>query len=146
MHILLYLFVIGAGALSTIESGANAKLSGTLGGAWWAAILFNAVTLALTALVGVFVGGPFPMRQLAEVPWWAWAGGLISAVYVMCMMIAPRLLGAGLFTGLVVTAGISTSIALDHWGLVGFAVHPAGVWRLAGAALMIAGLALVAAF
>ena len=146
MNVLLYLFVAAAGALSTIEAGANAKLNSSLSGPWWAAILFNGITLALTAAVGLVVGGPFPLRQLGDVPWWAWAGGLISAVYVMCMMVAPKLLGSGLFTGLVVTASVVTSIALDHWGLVGFEVHPAGAWRLAGAGLMIAGLALVAAF
>jgi len=35
---------------------------------------------------------------------------------------------------------------LDHFGLVGFPRHPAGAWRILGAALMISGLSLIATF
>jgi transporter family-2 protein len=46
----------------------------------------------------------------------------------------------------VVTAAVVVSLALDHFGLVGFEEHRANPWRLLGAALMIAGVALVARF
>ena len=45
-----------------------------------------------------------------------------------------------------ITAGVVGSIILDHHGLVGFARHRAGRWRILGGALMVAGVALVAAF
>lgn len=45
-----------------------------------------------------------------------------------------------------ITAGVVGSIILDHRGLVGFERHPAGRWRVLGGALMVAGVALVAAF
>jgi bacterial/archaeal transporter family-2 protein len=46
----------------------------------------------------------------------------------------------------VVTAAVVVSLALDHFGLVGFEEHRASPWRLLGAALMIAGVGLVAPF
>ncbi len=146
MRPVLYLFVAVAGALTSVESGANAKLTAALGGPWWPAILFSAISGTILAGIAVFLAGPFPAAQIAELPWWAWIGGFISALYIVSMLVAPGILGAGLFTGLTVTAAIIASIALDHWGLVGFPVHPAGVGRLIGAALMVVGIVLVAVF
>jgi len=143
---LLYLFVAIAGALTSVESGANAKLTAALGGPWWPAILFSATSGVVLAIIALFLAGPFPSAQFDGVPWWAWIGGFISALYIVSMLVAPGILGAGLFTGLTVTAAIISSIALDHWGLVGFAVHPAGIGRLVGAALMVVGIVLVAVF
>jgi bacterial/archaeal transporter family-2 protein len=48
--------------------------------------------------------------------------------------------------GLSVTAALITSIALDHFGLVGFKEHPVGWWRVLGCGLMIAGIGLVARY
>ncbi len=146
MKALLYIFVAVAGALTSIESGANAKLTSALGGPWWAAILFSLLSLGALGVGAIILGGPFPATRLHEVPWWAWTGGLISAVYVLSMLVGPGRLGSGLFTGLTVTAAIISSIALDHYGLVGFERHAAGIGRLIGAALMISGIICIAAF
>ncbi len=53
-------------------------------------------------------------------------------------------MGAGLFNGLTITAGIVASVAIDHFGLMKFAQHTASPGRVGGAALMIAGVILVA--
>ena len=44
------------------------------------------------------------------------------------------------------TGPIVFSIILDHYGLLGFRVHHASLPRIAGAALMLGGLALVCLF
>jgi transporter family-2 protein len=46
--------------------------------------------------------------------------------------------------GILVTASVCACIVLDHSGLVGFQEHAASWGRIAGAALMIAGVWLVA--
>ncbi len=146
MRIFLLLYVIAAGALTTVESGANAKLTDTLGGPWWAALLFSIITVILLIGIVLVAAGPFPAGRLGSVPWWAWTGGVISTCYIISMMVAPGVLGAGVFTGLTVTASLVASVVLDHYGLVGFPVHPASLGRLIGTALMIGGIALVAVF
>ncbi len=146
MKIFLYVFVAVVGALTSVETGMNAKLTSTLGGPWWPSLLFSAISVLCLIIASAFVAGPFPTGQIGAAPWWAWAGGIVSALYIMSMLIAPRLLGAGLFTGLTVTAAVMASIALDHFGLVGFPVHAAGIGRLLGAALMVTGIILVAVF
>ena len=85
-------------------------------------------------------------ERLAHIPWWAWVGGIIGAVYIMSMLLVAERLGAAFFLGRTVTAAIVTSLMLDHFDLVGFPRHPAGAWRSLGAALMISGLSLIATF
>ena len=146
MKALLYVFVAVAGALTSVEAGSNAKFTKTMGGPWWPAIFFSLISLGCLAIGTAVAGGGLPTAKLSQVPWWGWIGGVISAIYIVSMLVAPGQLGAGLFTGLTVTAAVLASIALDNWGLVGFTVHPAGIGRLIGAALMVAGLICVAAF
>jgi transporter family-2 protein len=55
-------------------------------------------------------------------------------------------MGSGVFTGVTVTSAIVVSILLDNYSLMGFKQHPASITRIAGAALMIVGLWLVAKF
>jgi transporter family-2 protein len=140
-------FVALAGMLAIVQSGANAQMVRTLERPWTVGLIVSLVTTAAFA-VGVALAreGVPEMGRLAAAPWWAWVGGLCGAATVVATLFFAQRLGAGVFTGLTVTAGIATSLLLDHFGLVGFEVHPAGLWRIAGAGLMVAGLALVAAF
>ena len=49
-------------------------------------------------------------------------------------------------TGLLLAGQIVFSIILDNFGWLGFEPHPAKIGRIAGAAIMITGLFLVAKF
>jgi bacterial/archaeal transporter family-2 protein len=102
-----------------------------------------------TILAAMLVTGQYGLPatdRLAQVPWWAWLGGLMSAGLTMAQLSVSKRIGAASFLGLIVTAGVVTSILLDHFGLVGFKVHEASLWRILGGALMIGGVALVARF
>jgi transporter family-2 protein len=101
-------------------------------------------TLTLGAISGQ-LGVP-EVASFHRVPWWGWIGGLLGATFLMSMLLFAQRIGAGAFMGLSVTAAIITSVALDHFGLVGFKEHPVGGWRLLGCGLMIAGIGLVARY
>ena len=73
-------------------------------------------------------------------------GAFFGALLVVAQVFVAPALGATLYLGIIVTVGVVTSIALDHYGLVGFEPHAAGLWRILGGVLMIAGVALVAIF
>jgi transporter family-2 protein len=79
-------------------------------------------------------------------PWWAWLGGILGGCVVLAQFVVARKIGAAPFLGLLVTAGVVTSIVLDHFGWVGFEPHPASLWRILGGCLMVIGVALVAYF
>lgn len=142
----LYGLVLIAGALNAVQSGANAALGKSLGQPLMAALVIVAVSATSLLVVGLVSGQiawPEPGRA-AAVPWWAWLGGMMGALFVMSQLLVAGKIGAGAFMGVSVTAAVIASIALDHFGLVGFEPHPAGVARFVGGALMIGGVILVA--
>lgn len=153
--IFAYVFIAIAAVLNTAQSGC----SGTLHKQMNHPILPGVVTYVTgmaALLVGLLVYGwitktPVPdvaqWRQLgAAGPWWMWVGGILGAVYVMAMVNVSEKAGAGVFMGISVTASILTSLAMDHYALLGFKQHTASVPRLIGAGLMIGGLVLIGKF
>jgi len=55
-------------------------------------------------------------------------------------------IGSAVSIGITVTASAIASILLDHFGLLRFHQHSAGIERLIGAALMIVGVSLIAKY
>lgn len=147
MQWLILPFVALTGALNTVQAGANARLAKALGQPWWAAVaVYVTGLLGVLAAIAVVRAGWPGWGRAAEAPWWAWIGGLLGAAYVIAMLMFAERLGAAVFTGVTVTAGLLASLALDHYGLVGFQQHPLNVWRALGAALMVGGLGLISKF
>jgi bacterial/archaeal transporter family-2 protein len=144
--IVLYGFALLAGLATAIVPGQNASLAKSLAQPLLAGAISLAVGLATIAVVMLALGqfGWPGLDRLAQVPWWAWLGGVMSAGLTVAQLLVAQRIGAAAFLGLIVTAGVVTSILLDHFGLVGFKVHAAGLWRILGGALMIGGVALVA--
>ena len=146
------MFVMGlvsflGGVLNTVQSGSNATLAKTLQQPILAALIVTGVNAVAYLAIAPFIGLHWPRAEaFATVPWWAWLGGIFGAVYVLASIFFAEKLGGGIFIGLTVTAGVITSVVMDHYGLVGFKQHTASWPRIAGAGLMIGGLALVAAF
>jgi transporter family-2 protein len=144
----LYGLTIAAGIANAIQPGQNATLSKSLGLPVTAGLITLLVSTTALLLGGLALGKlEVPTGQnLAQVPWWAWLGGCFSVLLIMAQLYASPAIGAASFLGIIVTVGVTASIVLDNYGWVGFAVHPASLWRILGAVLMIAGVALVALF
>lgn len=146
--LIFYFFAMLAGIASAIEPGQNAEFSTSVESPFLAgtvSLLVSIATIALAMVVTGQVGWP-GLAKLAAVPWWAWFGGILSAALTLAQLYVSKRIGAAPFLGIIVTAGVVTSILLDHFGLIGFKVHPADLGRVAGGALMIAGVGLVARF
>jgi bacterial/archaeal transporter family-2 protein len=54
--------------------------------------------------------------------------------------------GAGAFAGLTITANILMPLAIDRYGPFGMEVHDLRAGRIAGAALMVAGIVSISKF
>ncbi len=146
MTLVLFLVALAAGIANPFQSGTNAELNKQLDAPLWTGIVVYASGLAALLLLQLFLRQPFPTGKLPSVPWWAWVGGLISVIPTMIALVIAQRMGSGLFTGASVTAALVTSVLLDHFGLIGFRQHTASPARLAGCALMIAGLWIIARF
>lgn len=141
---LLYLLTLASGLLTPVQSGLTGALDKALGRPFLVAVVSLAGSL-VCAVTGALVTGQlgWPKEKAAEAPWWAWLAGLAGLVVLIARPYAARPLGAAVFTGLTVTASVVFSVLLDHYGLLGFQQHAAGWGRIAGAALMCAGVLLV---
>jgi bacterial/archaeal transporter family-2 protein len=144
---LLLPFVLGAGALQALGVVWNAQLRAALVNPWLAAaVSFLPILFVFLAILAV---RPLPLpgrADLVRMPWWAPLGGLAGAVAVFGGLLFVDTVGAGAFNGLLITANLCTSIAMDHFGWLGMPVCRAGARRLAGAGLMAGGILLISLF
>lgn len=143
--LLFWLFAAAAGAISTALAGSNATLSKDSGQPITAGLIVQLVTIGALVVVGLFHGG---MRwpeagKLAALPWWAWLGGFGGALILLAQLTVAQRIGAAPYLAITVTAGVVVSIAMDHFGWLGFERSPAAAARLIGGALMVVGVVLV---
>jgi bacterial/archaeal transporter family-2 protein len=138
------LFALAAGAMLPIQFGINAQLASWLGSSVRAALVsfvVGAVSLAAVALVAAR-GWPSAERVSAA-PWWVWIGGALGAFYVLGSIVAAPRLGAVTLFVMILAGQALASLLVDQFGWVGFEQHPVNTLRVAGVALLAAGVALV---
>jgi transporter family-2 protein len=140
-------FIIFGGALQSCGAAMNGQLNKSLGNPWLAsAVSFALITFFFTAAFFVM---PHPLptsKALAEMPWWAVVGGLVGAVQVYAGLRFVNKIGAGPFVGITVTAALISSLVIDHFGWFRMDTHPANIWRIVGACLLVGGVTLIARF
>ena len=144
MRGLAYLLGIVSGFGLTLQIGMNSQLRTVLQSANTAALVsFLVGTMALVGLL-IATRTPLPDRDtLASVPVWAWFGGLMGAFYVAISTVVASELGTASLLGLALLGQLAMSLVADHFGWMGLPVHPITLTRLAGVALLGAGVWLI---
>lgn len=99
--------------------------------------------LAILLLRGLALPGTAAITGL---PWWVWLGGIVQALTLFAVVLSAQSTGAALFSALTVTGGTLAALALDHYGLIGFAPRALSWPRVLGGALLIGGSVLVAKY
>jgi transporter family-2 protein len=128
---LLYLFAIVAGLASAVQAGCAGALARGLHNPFLVVLASLLGSLVFIGLMGLGSGGfGIGRADAGAVPWWAWLAGACGAVLLLSQPVAAHPLGAATYLGIMVTAAVLASVLLDHFGGLGFAVHPAGVLRL----------------
>ena len=144
MFLLLPVLALLAGVSAVTQATINARLRFGLASWSWAAFTSYAVgTVAM--LIVIFVQRP-PRPSLmmaAAVPWWAWTGGCLGAVYIVLSIVLLRRLGASTVVAFVVAGQMLGALAFDQFGLMGLEPRPATPLRLAGMLLLVGGMILV---
>ena len=130
-----------AGMLVAMQPPINSKLGGSVGTFAAATISFMVGTAALF-VVALAAGGTH-LGGLREVPWWAYAGGFIGAVFVASSLVTVRTLGAGGVVAATVAGQLAGSVVIDHFGLLGLDKQPVTVVRVVGILLLAAGVFLI---
>jgi bacterial/archaeal transporter family-2 protein len=140
----LYFAALIVGALTPVQVGINASLKASLDNSL-AAGLANFIVGGLSILlVALLIRPGIPaLTAVASVPVWGWLGGLIGATFVVATLsLGPKLGAATLFV-LVIAGQMLASMALDHFGVIGFPLRAITVPRIAGAVLLVAGVVLI---
>jgi transporter family-2 protein len=138
-----YLFAVAAGAMLPFQFGINAQLAAWLGNPVRATFVSFVVGAAVLLVAVVLFARGVDGRDLGAAPWWVWVGGCFGAFYVLGSVVtAPKLGAASLFAFILAGQAIA-SLAVDHFGWVGFDENPITPGRLLGMALVAAGVAAV---
>jgi bacterial/archaeal transporter family-2 protein len=141
------LFALLAGAMLPFQFGINAQLATWLDSPLRATLVSFAVgTLALLAVMLAAYRDWPPGAKIGGAPWWVWVGGLLGAFYVLGSVVTAPKLGAATLVAMILAGQAIASLLVDHFGWVGFEENPLTPGRLAGMALVAAGVALVRVF
>ncbi len=147
MNLLYYLAALASGMANPAQAGANAQLRKGTENAIFSAVVVYGSGLLCMLLAHYAVRELWPSAsKLTAVPWWAWLGGVLSIASTLAGIMLAQKMGSGTFTGLTLTASVTTSLVLDHFGWLGFSQHTATWPRVAGGMLMIIGLCLVSRY
>lgn len=133
-----------AGASLIVQAILNNRLrSGLASWSWTGLVSYLGGTVTMAAVLLLQrQAWPLPGAR-GNVPWWAWAGGFFGAAYiVLAIVLVPRL-GAATTVALVVAGQMLSSVAFDHFGLLGLSRHAASPARLFGVALLVAAVVLI---
>ncbi|MCU0975461.1 MAG: DMT family transporter [Steroidobacteraceae bacterium] len=140
-----YLVTAAIGGLLALQVGLNAVMRSHTGTALSAALVNFVIGSVALAAVLFATRMPLPTgAQLAGAPWWAWLAGLGGAAYVASSAVLGPLIGGAAFLACVVAGQMAGSLLLDHYGWIGFPERPLTTARLIGAALVVAGVVLLA--
>ena len=146
-YILFILLALVAGFAMPTQAGINAQLNlWTKSSVLAAAISFAVGTLVLVVYAGLLRLPLPPIAGASAQPWWAWTGGALGAFFVAATIIIAPKLGATTMVALVLAGQLVASLALDHFGWLGYPVHPVSLGRIAGVALVAVGAWMVRYF
>lgn len=144
MSAVYYLLAICAGLGITLQTTLNGQLAKGVGGDSVAAALFSFTAGALC--LGVFSlmrgGIVTSLAAIPAQPWWSLLGGLLGASALLSYVVLAPKIGLSALLGLAIAGQITSSLVIDHLGLMGAVERPVSPVKLGGSLVMLAGLAI----
>ena len=139
-----YLFAIAAGAMLPVQFGINAQLADWIASPVRATLVSFVVGASVLLVATLLFARGWPgAERVGAAPWWVWVGGCFGAFYVLGSVVTAPKLGAAALFAFILAGQAAASLAVDHFGWVGFEENPITPGRLLGLALVAAGVAAV---
>ena len=135
--------VVFGGAATALQAPTNAKMMTAVGSPVNAAFVSFAVGTAALGILAVVLQTRPDMVASRNLPWYAWIGGLYGAIFVVAAAWGVPKLGVATTITLMVTGQLLLSLVLDHFGVMGVPKQPLNLGRVAGVAMVLAGVLLV---
>lgn len=146
-YTLAVVFAAIGGALLPIQVLINARLAQGFDNALWAttvSFVVGTVGLLLWITLRGQLGAANWQGALG-LPWWAWVGGLLGAVYVSLTIVTVPVIGPTALVVLLILGQMIAGTALDHFGILTEA-DPVSLPKLLGLGLVFLGTWLVVKF
>ena len=126
MNAAYYLLAICAGLGITLQTTLNGQLAKGVGGDSVAAALFSftagAVCLGIFSLMRGGIAAS--VAAIPAQPWWSLLGGLLGASALLSYVVLAPKIGLSALLGLAIAGQIISSLAIDHFGLMGALERP----------------------
>jgi transporter family-2 protein len=108
--------------------------------------VFISVMVSVVVVVSILWlhPGPGSFAGARHAPPWAFMGGFLGVATLIGTIVAVPRLGVAATTAAVLAAQVITSAIIDQFGLLGVAVRPVNPARLAGLALAVLAVLLIA--
>jgi len=141
----LFLAAIVVGVSLASQAGVNAQLKVALHSPIQAAFASFLVGTLVLGLILCAQRAPWlPLREVANVPWWAWLGGFLGAFNIaLSIYLAPKL-GAVALAVAVVCGQVIASLFNDQHGWLGYPKLELTPNRIIGALFLVVGVIMVA--
>jgi len=140
LAVILTAAVGGAVALQAPINSGLGRAVGTFQGAFLSFLLGTVILLVLAAVTG---GGLGELSQAKNVSWYYLIGGALGVAYVSTVLVTVRSLGAGGVTAATIAGQLTMALVVDQLGILGVAKQPITAAKLAGVALLAAGVFLI---
>jgi transporter family-2 protein len=144
MNALLFVLAFCVGIFISVQAAVNSQLAGALhaNSVVAALISFSVGTVVLGIAAFARGGVGESLALLGQQPLWKLSGGMLGAAFVFgTVFLAPRI-GLLNLVVLVIAGQLMMSMAIDNFGLVQMAVRKVSAIRMAGALVVVAGVAL----
>jgi len=136
-----------AGFFMPVQAAINSQLGQKIGGPILAsAVSFFVGTICLFGFLFLSKVSMPTLTVLQSVPLKLYLGGVIGALFVAFITILIPKLGAATMVAFVLGGQVTTSLILDHLGLLGLPQHSLSLPRVLGGVLIIVGIYLIRRF
>jgi bacterial/archaeal transporter family-2 protein len=141
------LLAIFAGLMSPVQQAGLTQMRISMGGhpGWMLIASFGIGLLASIAWVVISQPAVPSWNAIASTPIWSWGAGLIAVAFVAAVSLAAPRLGPVMLILLLIVGQMAASLALEHFGLAGYTQSPIDWHKLAGFAVILAGVGLMRA-
>ena len=142
-HFILVLVVL-AGAGIPVQMAANHQLGKSVHSPLLSIVL--AFCVGLIALISLYATGAMERGHItaaAQAPWWAWAGGVLSAFVIIISIIALPLSNAATVTAVTICGQLAAAALIDHFGWLGVPQLKVTFLKIVGLILVCGGVFLI---
>lgn len=144
-QIMMLLFVVSGGMALALEAAFLGPLGESIGrlSASLSIFLIGVIVFSLAMIVLIILGRRNYLSTLSKQPRWLLTGGLVGFIYTIVLTITTPLVGVGTTMVGILCGQITTSLAIDHFGILGSERRAIDSYRIGALVLILLALWLI---